>query len=479
MKSTNFFILLLGTTLLFTACGGGNSSGKKEETPIVNSHTSSKTLDSHYISFIEENLAYRVQALNIFEKIKDHDPLTGDDHDKIDTILTNHLKTKDKLETNINLYQKLLDDGEGFTEKERFERIMVSLSAMLVRYDNYLVAYGNYEESDKLRKRLNEQNHNIPKNLLKDMTKEYNSHSNREDIKKMIEFFDENVERYGENKERLFDYLRSYIQQSPSYKLGFEDGKIYTFANLRTLYRGTLDLGSLGFSSFTNELSKGFGNSAGMVETRKGKLYDDDAVTDHISSNLKAGDILLEKTPFRLTDKLIPGHWGHAAVYIGTVEELKALEIWNHEAIIPYHKELEEGKLIVEALRDDVQLNSVAHFLNIDDFATMRDTQASDEIRKKRIILNFKQLGKAYEFNFDIETADKIVCSELVYITFTDVEWETEKVAGTHTISPDNVATKSIEEPTDFAVTLLYHDGEEITTSRKEKMKELLESGEE
>ena len=31
----------------------------------------------------------------------------------------------------------------------------------------------------------------------------------------------------------------------------------------------------------------------------------------------QAGDILLEKTPFRLTDKLIPGYWGHAAVWIG------------------------------------------------------------------------------------------------------------------------------------------------------------------
>jgi len=30
-----------------------------------------------------------------------------------------------------------------------------------------------------------------------------------------------------------------------------------------------------------------------------------------------------------LTDQLIPGHWGHAAVYIGTEEELEALGIWN------------------------------------------------------------------------------------------------------------------------------------------------------
>ena len=51
---------------------------------------------------------------------------------------------------------------------------------------------------------------------------------------------------------------------------------------------------------------------------KKGKLYKKGDVLADVSSTLRAGDILLEKTPFRLTDKLIPGYWGHAAVWIGT-----------------------------------------------------------------------------------------------------------------------------------------------------------------
>jgi len=216
-----------------------------------------------------------------------------------------------------------------------------------------------------------------------------------------------------------------------------------------------------------------------LVETRKGKLYDDADVADDVRSVIEAGDILLEKTPFRLTDKLIPGHWGHAAVYIGTEAELKALGIWGHEVVIPFQQDILDGKLIDEALRDDVQLNTIEHFLNVDDVAIMHDRTESDEAKAERIILALRQLGKEYDFNFDIETSVKIVCSELVYVTSIMIDWVTEELVGIHTISPDNVAVKSIEENSIFDITLLYHDGLEVTTDKKVEMQRLLEEAEE
>ncbi|WP_297440034.1 YiiX/YebB-like N1pC/P60 family cysteine hydrolase [Sulfurimonas sp.] len=189
-----------------------------------------------------------------------------------------------------------------------------------------------------------------------------------------------------------------------------------------------------------------------------------------------------------MTDKLIPGHWGHAAVYIGTDEELKNLGIWDElerlkdagdryftqEKIDSLRREIQTGKVIDEALRDGVQINTIEHFLNIDDLAIMHDTQESLEDQKARIILTLRQLGKDYDFKFDIETSIKIVCSELVYATYF-LDWETETAAGINTISPDNVAVKSVEENSRFTIPLLYHDGEEITTDRKAYMQGLLD----
>ena len=49
------------------------------------------------------------------------------------------------------------------------------------------------------------------------------------------------------------------------------------------------------------------------------------------------------------------------------------------------------------------------------------------------------QIGKDYDFNFDVETLDKIVCSELIYLVFGNVVWPTKYQLMRNTISPDNV----------------------------------------
>ena len=83
-----------------------------------------------------------------------------------------------------------------------------------------------------------------------------------------------------------------------------------------------------------NLFSMFFGNSVGLIETRRGKLYRRPQLAASIRQELRAGDILLEKTPFRLTDMLIPGFWGHAAIWTGSEEELKALGIWQHPLVV-------------------------------------------------------------------------------------------------------------------------------------------------
>ena len=109
----------------------------------------------------------------------------------------------------------------------------------------------------------------------------------------------------------------------------------------------------------------------------------------------------------------------------------------------------------------------------------MHDTMESNETKAERIILALRQLEKEYDFNFDIETSVKIVCSELIYVTSILIDWATEELVGINTISPDNVAVKSIEDNTMFDITLLYHDGVKITTDKKEMMTTLLAEAEE
>ena len=473
MKKISLSIIFI-ITLLFTACDS-NSTDAKSAVEILN--PSGSTLNPYQV-YVEEMLAYRTYSFNLFGQVKDKDPLSGADLDDMHHMTLNYLNTKDESEKYINQYQYLVDNSdEQYTQKERFELVMLSLSADLIRYDDYILAYKNYEDVTKLREFLNDADsgYDIPENTLSDITNAYNSLTKREDIKDMIDFYQNNIQTYTDEQDTFFLYLQTLIEESPSYQLGFDDTTTITSANLANLYNITVDTGDDALDLLLNEISKDFGNTAGLVATRKGKLYDDANVAANVRASIQVGDILLEKTPFRLTDKLIPGHWGHAAVYIGTEDELKALDLWDDPVVSKFHQEIIDGKVIDEALRDGVQLNTVEHFLNIDDLAIMHDENETLEDKKARIILTLRQLGKEYDFKFDIETSVKIVCSELVYATSILIDWATEKTAGINTISPDNVAVKSVEDDTIFTLPLLYHDGEEITTDRKAYMQGLLD----
>ena len=238
-------------------------------------------------------------------------------------------------------------------------------------------------------------------------------------------------------------------------------------------------------------LSKIFGNTTGMYQARHGKLYSMSKEEEEaVAFQYKPLDILMEKTPFRLTDKFIPGHWGHTAVWVGTEKELKELDVWDELPAIyenakknfgykgpSFQEKVRKGHHIVEALRPGIQLNTLRHFLEIDDLAAVRMPECEDEVtrdskgnisclnhefKKKYLIKAFQQIGKDYDFNFDVNTERQIVCSELPYRVFLDVDFEVALTVGRHNISPDQVAKFAIGKEKLFQPFMIYFDGVKV-----------------
>lgn len=217
--------------------------------------------------------------------------------------------------------------------------------------------------------------------------------------------------------------------------------------------------------------SQGFGNAVGAVQFRRGKLFDDPAAEAAVRAVLQPGDILLEKTPFRLTDRFIPGHWGHVAIWLGSEAEMRAI-LGDDPLLAAHARELAAGAGVCEALRDGVQLNPLSRFLDVDDVAVLRCQLTPAELAQ-HLRRSLRQLGKDYDFNFDVETADRIVCSELVYQVFTGIAWPTGKALGRATISPDQVALRSLAGGP-LAVVALWHDGARVDGDPRAAMKRLL-----
>jgi hypothetical protein len=230
-------------------------------------------------------------------------------------------------------------------------------------------------------------------------------------------------------------------------------------------------------------LSQIFGNAAGQVQTRSGKLRplaQDPRAMRNLRAELRPLDVLLEKTPFRLTDRFIPGFYGHVAIWLGPIEQWGEWPVEYQGQWIPVRLHpvvrnllplLQQEKLVLESLRlPGVTLNTLEHFMDIDDLLVLRSPELRDP--GAMLVKALQQYGKPYDFNFDVETERELVCSELIYQVFTDENWPTESTLGRYTISPDHVAQKALEGRLD--VELLYHDGRRVSGDLRAKLGELL-----
>lgn len=280
------------------------------------------------------------------------------------------------------------------------------------------------------------------------------------------------------------NYFQQYIVNSLTASKIEDKNFIFRMKNvilLRSMLNETRFMAALEQIMF--KLSQFFGNTVGQVQSRNGKLFakaKDLTWMKSLKSKLRPLDILMEKTPFRLTDRFIPGHFGHAALWIGNPEELlrytvqyqgREIPLLDHPVMFPYLEKLSQGKLVLEALREPgVTLNTLEHFMDIDDFLIVRKDELTNEGEK--VLKAIEQFGKPYDFNFDVETQGSIVCSELVYMVYDDVNWPTDKTFGRYTISPDHIAWKAVDNC--LKPTLFIHDGEEIKQNLKSELERFL-----
>jgi uncharacterized protein YycO len=356
---------------------------------------------------------------------------------------------------------------------------MVVLATLVSLYDEYGTVIAVLSENDRLRRFLNKADSGYDRDeyLLESLTHMFVDSdllSYTTDLVKAYSDGKPAIEQLAQDDDNLA-YLVQVVEQSKSYavllQMDFFDAASYRRKIRRRVTSDTLkDIGR----ATMNGLSEGFSNAVGDYEERKGLLYQDKEVEKNLLAQLKIGDILLEKTPFRLTDSMIPGHWGHAAIWLGTELELKSIGLWQHPLVKQYHQQIKAGELVAESLRSGTRLSSLAHFMNVDDLAIVRSKTPLDKQQlRDTILLALRQIGKAYDFNFDVETTDKIVCSQLVYLSYSHIQWPTESTLGRYTISPDNIAIKALNGGP-FELTVFYHDGKLINASPLLLMQDLM-----
>lgn len=435
-----------------------------------------------YQRLSEEALAMRAEAILLFRALNARaarrEPLSGHDLQRLNAGAAALLAQRQSLLQVAFAHECWLDKplpADAQAAAVQRAGILMSLAAALTLYDNYLSAISLYRDDTTLRQHFNrgDSGFALDRGALDRITGAYASPTNRERVRRAIDWYEQHG-AVGATDLEGTAYLARLIAQSPSYHMVRRTNPLAELgANFGILRVATSDTLSKMRDEGLNLSSLLFGNTVGLIETRRGKLDKRADVLTRVNANLRAGDILLEKTPFRLTDTFIPGHWGHAAIWIGSEAELRDLGIWDHPVVQPHQADIRAGRGIVEALRSGVEMNPVAHFLNIDDLAVLRADAIGAAQRAEIVLQTLRQVGKAYDFNFDAETTQRVFCSKLVYLAYGDMQWPTARVFGRVTISPDNIAARATGDGP-LSVALLYHDGKEISEAPRTLMEKLV-----
>jgi Permuted papain-like amidase enzyme, YaeF/YiiX, C92 family len=423
---------------------------------------------------------WRVKAVQIYADLKDKSDrgnLSAADLDRLYRGAESYFEMRDRLPPYTQPYlasfaaegaEPQLGSPAG---RLMMKQIKLNLAAALVLYDNYMVGIYPYYADAKFRRLLRRDRDSLS-GKISDITKSYLEPTQRQYTAYGIAWVLKENELGIADVDNDAAYLDVLIEQSPSFTY-IQEHNISRSRRKTIVRRISDELAFLG-QMFTHETSRLFGNTIGLVETRKGYLLQlPEGDRAAIAASLQPLDVTLEKAPFRLTDKFIPGHYGHVGLWVGNEEQLTELGVWNDPVVVPYHGMIRGGHSMIEALRPGVQLNTLEYFLNVDDLVVLRHTNLTRTQRREYVLNAFRQIGKDYDFNFDVETDRRIVCSELAYVVFKNEEWPMSRTLGRYTISPDHVAVKAVAK-NPFTPILLYYDGRKIDDRLEETLRALL-----
>jgi hypothetical protein len=339
-----------------------------------------------------------------------------------------------------------------------------SLATSLLMFENTVIAMSKLKEFDSIFLELSKKDLEEIKKIKEEMFQKIKKHESlitEQRVTQLLSIIkkDKSKKRRRSDDEEYFDQL---LKESRMYKKlkehATDDG-----SNIITRFFGTI------FDGTAGGLSKIFGDITGSISVGEGKMKKlAEKKKEEIKSKHRPLDTLL--------DKVIPGHFGHVAIWVGSEKELKERGLWEHPLIKPHQEEIKNGKQIIEALRSGVQMSSLDEFMNIDDFAVVSNDKLTKKQKATYITDTFANLGKDYDFNFEIKSEDKIYCSEMVYHVYTDYTWPRENTLDRATISPDQVISRALAQE-DFKFSMFFHEGKEVTKNQVEKMiNELIEA---
>ncbi len=405
--------------------------------------SSNPSSDANFISKPVSNAERKLlnhQADSIMKKLSERKGaelhIKAEDLNKLYTIFSRQIEY-DRYYNSILL--KGASDNDSITSEQCLASIYLLNSAAY--YDK------TYYANKKVRRALNRGNYsnNIPKNTLQKSNEFLYSPEIRKSISPCLE-------------KKISPEFDSIYNSLPSTD--------YLHASKNWFNRGNESVSSFVYDA-TGASSYAFGNTVGAFNQK----VDQVRRAEMIAPYLKPYDIIISKSPHHLTDKFIPGYFGHSAICFG--EDISKPKYDNNNRIIRTGKHGVFNKTLVEALRQGVKVSSLEEFADGDVYLIIRIKNLSNAQKFSMIFNARQQISKPYDFNFDIESSEAITCTELVFLACDFIDWKVRYTFGRFTLSPDDLLSTAIEND-NLEVPILISGDKVIENPGTEILKSLL-----
>ncbi len=186
-------------------------------------------------------------------------------------------------------------------------------------------------------------------------------------------------------------------------------------------------------------MSSTLGRVAAVVVYRDGHLMSFPEATSYLARHLQPLDLIAIQSDGHLSHAMLPGKFGHIAVYLGSEAELRALGLWEHPAIAAQHDLLKNSRAILEADRKGVHLATFRSLYDADSMALLRP-QLTEAKRLSALKKMVSQIGTPFDFRFDAEDGTRLFCAELIAQAIPELQLPQCEAYGRFTILPDQVA---------------------------------------
>lgn len=155
------------------------------------------------------------------------------------------------------------------------------------------------------------------------------------------------------------------------------------------------------------------------------------------------GDVFVTRHDDAMSNLFLPGFWPHAALHLGTPEQLEQVIGKIPAPIKPRYK---SQMRFLEAKKDGVKFRPAEETLHVDACLLLRPPLQQSSLAEA-LTRCLTHEGKKYDFLFDFRTTDRLACTEVIYRTYhgyAPVSFELLPKAGRVCIPAENLIDQAL-----------------------------------